>query len=201
MPLDAAQPRMTSVRSPLRVRNKEANTTVFTKTVNGDSLRLIFGPAGTHNDTQRVPLALAEDIDFLNSLEQGVLEIVSGPEDVMESLKFETEQVRAERAEAQERTVGTLDRRQDRDIVGVTCIGPAPKGRDGLCKTPLIQQASQRNEQPPLCPVHLHLAPTFYLAEAGSKGGEQDGATQNSAGIVRREWKQATTGPVLPTQQ
>lgn len=174
---------------PLRVQNLEANTTVFAKQVNGDPLKITFAAHGNAGDTQRVPTALAQDIDFLNSLEQGVLKVVDGPEDLVAELQFETERQRAERAEAAVKVTETLDRRQERDIVGVTCIGPAPAGRQGTCDRPLIQSAKQQAEVPPLCSEHAGLAPTFYLAEAGSKGED---ATESRDGVVRREWRQVT---------
>lgn len=177
------------IRTPLRVRNLEPNTTVFAKQINGDPFKVQFAANGHHGDTQRVPLALAEDIDFLNSLESGVLEVVSGPTDVVSELQFQTEQVREERAEALAAQSSVIDRKQDRDIMGVTCIGPAPAGRQGECGRALIQSAKQQGEVPPLCDEHIHLAPNFFLAEAGSRG---ENATEERDGVVRREWRQVT---------
>lgn len=196
MPLETTAP--LSVRQPLRVRNLERNTTVFAKTINGNSHRITFGAAGTPNDTLRVPIELAEDIDFLNSLEMGIIEVVDGPADVVEYLQFETKRVREEREEQAQRASEVLDRRQDRDLVGVTCIGPAPAGRTGKCGRSLIQSAKQQGEVPPLCPDHTHLAPTFHLVESGSKG---EGATESRDGVVRREWRAAVmTAPVKQEQ-
>jgi hypothetical protein len=80
-----------------------------------------------------------------------------------------------------------LDRSQDRDIVGTTCIGPGPEGRSANCGAALLQSAKQTAEQPPLCSRHQHLSPNYFLAEAGSLG---EGATESRDGVVRREWKQ-----------
>lgn len=173
---------------PLRVQNLEANMTVFAKQVNGDPFRVQFSAHGHSGDTQRVPLALCEDIDFLNALESGVLKIVDGPEEIVEALQFETERVRAEREASAAKSTDLLDRRQDRDIVGVTCIGPAPAGRSGNCGRSLIQSAKQQGEVPPLCSEHQSLAPTYHLVETGSKG---EGATESRDGVVRREWRAA----------
>jgi hypothetical protein len=180
------------MRSPLRVRNNENNVTVFTKQVNGDPLKVIFGAAGTATAEQRVPLALAEDIDFLNALEQGVLTVISGPPEVVAALQSEADLARAERQRQQEASaLSMVDRAQDKDMLGVTCIGPASTGRSGHCGRPLIMSAKQSGSVPPLCPEHESLAPTFHLVETGSKGEEASGASESSAGIVRREWKQA----------
>ena len=175
------------LRGVLTVKNREPNATVFSKQVNGDPLRVTFAAAGHEGDTQRVPVALAEDIDFLNALENGVLEVTGGPQDLVEALQFETERARKAREAEASKVSEVLDRRQDRDILGQTCIGPAPTGREGSCNRPLIQSAKQQGEVPPLCSQHIHLAPNFYLAEAGSKG---EGATETRDGVVRREWRQ-----------
>jgi hypothetical protein len=171
----------------LRVRNNEPNKTVFAKVIDGNMVKIDFSAKGHPGDEQRVPLSVADDTDFLNSLEMGTLEVIDGPEDVIETLQFETEQVRRERAEANSRYTEVLDRSQDRDIVGTTCIGPAPTGRTGKCGRSLIQQASQAKEQPPLCDQHAHLSPHFFLAESGSRGED---ATETRDGIVRREWRE-----------
>lgn len=186
MPLET--PSALSVKRPLRIQNMEKNTTVFTKTVNGNALRIVLTAHGTANDTQRVPLDLAEDIDFLNSLEMGIIKVIDGPDDVVAFLRVEAERVRTEREEQAQRAMAVIDRRQDRDIVGATCIGPAPQGRTGNCGRALLQSARQQGEVPPLCPEHEHLAPNFHLVETGSKG---EGATESRDGVVRREWRQA----------
>lgn len=190
MPLDDLS--AMGLRQPLVVRNNEKNTTVFTKQVNGDPLRVVFTAAGTPGAEQRVPLALAEDIDFLNSLEQGVLTVIGGDPQIVAALQNSADEARAQRQRQQEAAVmSTVDRSQDKDMLGLTCIGPAPAGRQGNCGRALIQSAKQSGSTPPLCPEHEHLAPTYHLVETGSKGEEESGASESSAGVVRREWKQA----------
>lgn len=177
------------ILQPLRVKNMEPNTSVFAKTLNGDpTFRVTFAAKGHEGDTQRMPVAIAQDTEFLNSLERGVLKVVGGPKEIVEALQFETDQVRAEREAAAAKNTEMLDRRQDRDYVGLRCIGPAPAGREGTCGRSLIMGAKQQAENPPLCKEHEGLRTQFYLAEAGSRGqiGE---ATESRDAIVRREWK------------
>ena len=181
---------------PLTVRNSEKNTTVFTKTVGGDMVRITWGAAGSFNDTQRVPDSLADDVDFLNALDQGVLTVEDGPSEIVERLHRET-RASAERREQQlaaqaAQTEAVMNRSQDRDLMGASCIGPAPAGRQGLCGRSLVISRKNVEDVPPLCAEHAHLAPTFILTEDGSKG---EGATQSREGVVRREWKQATLMP------
>lgn len=195
MPLDApsaATPGAVGLRTPLRVKNMEPNKTVFAKVIDGNSIKIEWMPKDHPGDTERVPLVLIEDIDFLKSLESGVLKVVAGPPDVMEHLAFETQQVRAEREEERQRMEAGMDRSQDKDVLGLTCIGPAPAGRDGECGKMVIQSATLAAKQPPLCPGHEDLAPHYYLSEVGSKG---EGATESSDGVIRREWRKSTLGP------
>lgn len=190
------------LRKPLRVRNNEPNMTVFTKTVAGDALRLSLAPSGQPGDTVRFPLALAEDIDFLNALDQGVISVVDGPPEVVAALQTNTEEIRAERQEDERRRIGlTMDRSQDNDMIGMSCIGPAGGNRQGKCGRPLIQKAAQTGKVPPLCTTHEHMAPLFSLREVGSRGDAETGASQSTAGIVRQEWRQATFGDQLPDEQ
>lgn len=176
---------------PLSVRNNESNTAVFAKVVGGDSVRITWTPKGTADDTQRVPNSLAEDIDFLNSLERGVLEVVDGPKEIVEALQFETTKQREDRKRREEQAVASLDRRQDRDMIGSTCIGPAPAGRQGECGRAVLIANKNLSEVPPLCKEHEHLAPNYFLHEEGSRG---EGATSTRDGVIRREWRQAEIG-------
>lgn len=164
---------------PLLVRNTEPNATVFSK----GSIFAKWGPAGDPmgEDIQRVPDEIAEDVDFLRSVDRGILVIEDGTnKEVLETIQrqaavFQTRRANAEAAETQ-----ALDRRQDRDIVQVPCIGPGKTG--GQCDTPVLIRAAQRGEVPPLCKGHESLSSQYYLAESGSAGDTQGG--------VRREWKQ-----------
>ncbi len=176
---------------PLKVRNTTTSTTVFAKVIDGNSIKVTWGPKGQPNDVQRCPDALAQDTDFLNSLETGILVVESGPEAVMAMLKDEVRDIAADRAEAAARAAAdieaTMDRKQDRDILSVTCIGPAGENRTGYCGKAVLVMNAAKADVPPLCEAHAHLADQFYLSEAGSKG---EGATESKAGVVRREWKQ-----------
>lgn len=174
------------LRRPLMVKNLEGNATTFAKVVNGNALNLRWTAKGHPGDTQRVPYDIVEDTDFLNSLEQGIFEVVDGEPEYVEFLRRETSAVRDRREQEAAKATDMLDRRQDKDMVGVSCIGPAPAGREGECGKALVQSAKAAAEQPPLCSLHSNLSHQFFLAEAGSKG---EGATETRDGVVRREWR------------
>ena len=177
---------------PLSVRNSVANTVVFAKNVGGDPVKVIWGPKGEPNDTQRVPNSLSEDIDFLNTLEQGTLEVLDGPPELVATLQFETEKAREMRAAADARSMNSLARRQERDMMQATCIGPGPSGRTTECGRTLLIAAKNLQTVPPLCEQHSHLSPQFFLSEEGSRG---EGATHSRDGEIRREWRSVQMMP------
>jgi hypothetical protein len=168
---------------PMLVRNAEPNATVFAKT----GISILWGPAGdpAGNDLQRVPDALKDDVDFIASVERGtlVVEDASDPA-VLESIAQQSATFRAHRERAATTIATTLDRRQDRDLVSLNCIGPGQPGRSATCGQPVLQRSAQMGETPPLCQRHQGLAANFYLAEEGSVGeGDERG------GKVSKTWK------------
>lgn len=170
---------------PLLVRNTERNATVFSKQGNSIVWAAAGDPMG--NDLQRVPDALKDDVDFLNSLERGILVIEDATDTaVMEQIQRQSTVFQARREQAASHVEETIDRRQDRDITQVACIGPHPNGRGGECGAPVLQRAAMAGEVPPLCSRHESLAPQYYLAESGSPG---ENATEKTAGKVSKQWK------------
>lgn len=174
---------------PLTVQNNAASTTLFAIpgkqpiiwSANGD-------PMG--EDTQRVPDDLAKDIDFLRSLDQGLLTVVDGDDpDVLASLQRSSTAFAARQAANAAKQESMMDRKQDRDMIGVTCLGPDARGNDAGCGATVLQRASDINgadPKPPLCDKHKPLAPQFYLTQDGSKG---EGATEARAGQITRTWR------------
>src|SRR4051794_33065757 len=118
---------------PLLVRNRESNATVFGKIIGGENIRVLWGASGTPDDTQRVPNSFAEDVDFLNSLDKGILEVIEAPADIKESLQRETESLAAERERRALAASEMVDRQADKSMTAETCKGPAPRGRSGQC--------------------------------------------------------------------
>lgn len=182
---------------PLTVRNNERNTTVFTKTINGDPVKIVWEALGQPKDSQRVPDAFAEDIDFLNALEQGVLTVTNGPAEVLARIDVETASAQAMRAEQQSRAAAAsenfMERSQDKDLISASCIGPGPRPGQ-KCQRPLLIPSKDIKDVPPLCEEHGTLAPTFYLNESGSRG---EGATETREGVVTRDWQQVVINPAV----
>jgi hypothetical protein len=173
----------------LLVRNEETGPTVFAKTVEGlGSVRIVWGPKGTAEEVQRVSDKLLEDADFLTSMDRGTLVVEdTGDPEVAAKLAAFQASARDARERAEQRTAASIDRRQQRDLVGETCVGPnRSAGREALCGTAVIRSAKEMDETPPLCPRHQGLINEFVLVEAGSKGDERD--------PLRKVWKRVQTG-------
>lgn len=179
---------------PLLVRNREPNATVFGKMIGGENIRVLWAAAGEPEDTQRVPNSFAEDIDFLNSLDKGILEVVEAPADIKESLQRETDSLAAERERRSKVAASMVDHQADKSMTAETCKGPAPRGRTGECGRNVLVLSKAAKETPPLCAEHQHLAPEFVLELDGSKG---EGATTSRDGEVRHVWTRVQlTAPV-----
>ena len=179
---------------PLLVRNHEPNATVFGKIIGGENIRVLWGAAGTAEDTQRCPNSFAEDVDFLNSLDRGILEVVEAPENILAGLQRETASLAAERERRSQVAASMVDHQADKSMSAFTCIGPAPRGRSGKCDRSVLVLSKAAKDTPPLCAEHSHLAPEFVLELVGSKG---EGATQSRDGDVRHEWTRVQmTAPV-----
>lgn len=173
---------------PLLVQNNASNVTIFSK---GDTT-IIWSPEGDPmgGDLQRCPDSYADDIDFLKSLDVGLLKVISADKpEMMERLERQSQQYQERTQAAEARQEAVMDRKADRDIIAVTCIGPNTNGRGlELCGAAVLVKAAAKGEVPPLCPRHQSLAPRFYSVPTGSKG---EGATENSPGKVSTTWKQA----------
>lgn len=172
---------------PLLVRNLASDTTLFAKK---GQPTVIWAPSGSSGDIMRVPNEWAEDIDFLNSMDAGILEIVEegSSEEAVAAVKSHQGSFRASQQQAARSVEATLDRRQDRDLIGQACIAPAEGRPEQVCGQQVLIKASQRDEVPPLCKQHEGLAPQFYLVQSGSKG-EGEGAAEGREGKVNKVWR------------
>lgn len=171
---------------PLLVRNTSNSPCVFSKKDVTITWAISGDPMG--NDLQRVPDILADDVDFLNSIDRGLLTVESGSDqEVVDKIAAQARVVvRSDDVAAAAAHEAVMDRRQDRDLISVPCIGPALNGRGGECDQSVLVRSANRGDVPSLCPKHESLAPQFYLIDSGSKG---EGATENRPGQVTKVWK------------
>lgn len=178
---------------PLTVQNNATNTTLFA--LPGGKQPIIWAGTGDPmgDDVQRVPDDLAKDIDFLRSLDQGLLTVVDADDpEILDGLQRSATNFAERQAASTARAEAMMDRRQDRDLVAVPCLGPDQRGNEGGCGAQVLQRASEikgSDPKPPLCDRHKPLAPQFYLTQDGSRG---EGATEARAGEITRTWKRPT---------
>ena len=152
---------------PLLVRNNEPNATIYAR----DGIVIRWGVAGDPNgeDVQRVPDSLAEDVDFLRSLDRGILSIDESTDDeIAAKIASQTATFQARRAKAAQATQDSLERRQDKDMVQVACVATTRGGK--ACDKPVLVRNAQRDAAPPLCDGHKHLSSQFIANETGSEG-------------------------------
>jgi hypothetical protein len=171
------------------VKNNQRGPTVF-KTDGGQSHMWWPSGDGMGRDELRLPTDLLDDAGFLGALESGAVELTHWPEafddevvQLRESLQAATDRRAAYVAKALAASEAVMERRQDKDIVGLTCVGPGPAGRNSACGTSVLRPAKEKDATAPLCPGHLHLSPQFVPHVIGSKGSESD--------PLRTEWKRA----------
>lgn len=174
---------------PLMVQNNAASTTLFALPGKQPIIWTAAGdPMG--DDVQRVPDDLAKDIDFLRSLDQGLLSVVDGDDpEVLASLQRSSTKYADRQAANAAKAESIMDRKQDRDLLGIDCLGPDARGNDAKCGATVLMRASDvtgADPKPPLCDRHKALAPQFYLTQDGSKG---EGATESRAGQITRTWR------------
>lgn len=89
--------------------------------------------------------------------------------------------------------MGTIERKQDRDLIGTLCIGPGP--RPGLTCGATILRASadvKKGDAPPLCGKHESLSAEYYQTEvqvARAESGVDDGP------VTQKVWKRVEMAP------
>ena len=163
----------------MQVKNVMHGPTIFVD----DAGRLHkWMPAGDSMDRDviRLSTSLLDDANFLAALESGALEFESYPESVAEEVAVIEDGLRRPRKarrnadEVPEAIEALMDRRQDKDMVGLTCVGPASAGRHGHCVSQVIMASKLQGEVPPLCAAHKHQETQFVPTVIGSKGDVHD---------------------------
>lgn len=127
-------------------------------------------------DVIRLSTTLLDDANFLEALESGAIVVDSYPESVADLVTeiqdslHQPRKVRRNTDEVPEAIEALMDRRQDNDMIGLTCVAPASAGRHGECGVQVIIASKLRDERPPLCSAHAHLATQYVPHVTGSKG-------------------------------
>lgn len=154
------------------VRNAERGPNIWAKK---DRDTIIWGPAGTANDTRRVPDWLLEDPDFLEACDAGSLVIEQASAEIDARMAEFSTWSKERRAQREQDATAMLDRRQDRQILAETCVGPGPNGRTTGCTATVQRPAKEKDQTPPLCPQHTGLVNEYVLDVEGSAEHGDDG--------------------------
>ena len=176
------------ITKPLLVRNTKNGPTTFYDAASARDIR--WDGKGDHNggDVSVVPLGLLENPDFLNALSKGIIEVIDGPEEVLEALaghlqdSFLVRQAQASHNREEESRADIeshVFHSAARDTMGIPCIGPGPRGGECGVLSPVLSRNAR--DVPPLCSTHQHLAREFAPVE-----GEVD-----SDGKARISWVRA----------
>jgi hypothetical protein len=118
-------------------------------------------PQGQHIIT--VPDEVAADLGIRRSVKAGVLLEISQEE----AEAFHDRAVEATVSsigEQEKKVLDALDRSHvdtTNQYVVVPCVGPNPQG--GVCAAQVTMQVAMMATEPPLCPSHAHLAPSYSL--------------------------------------
>lgn len=154
---------------------------------------LIFMPAGdpTRSDVLMVEDAVVESVGLKEAIRRGLLEIV--PESEVDAV-LTHQDVAMDVQQSTAPLDATIERRQNRDLIAATCIGPG--ARPGMeCGATLIRPSAEvkNGDAPPLCSSHESLSATYYQTEVQVEGRSEDGV--ESGPVTTKVWKRMEMAP------
>lgn len=127
-------------------------------------------PSG--NDVQYVSPEIARGAAFRRLVNKGIVEI-SEDENSPEVVQAFTAQAAAwhnRGAAASAAAQATIEHVQQNDTIALPCVGPDSRNI-GTCGEPVPVKEKTKNDRPPLCTQHAHLAPQ-YIPEQTQVGTE-----------------------------
>lgn len=117
-------------------------------------------------DVQLVPEEIVSSVPFVRAIQRGIL-VIENPEDnpdLLERIDKQNAAFRNRLTDAREKLDATIERPQNRDMVTLPCVGPSAKG-DGICGEYVTVRELNKNDKPPLCNRHTHLAQEYVPTE------------------------------------
>jgi hypothetical protein len=168
-----------TITKPVLVANRSTGPTVFTDESTNTEIR--WEGCGDPNgaDVQPVPTFMLENVNFLRALSRDTLEVIGGPDEVLEALAehledpFLSNQAAAwheRRRDVEDEVNAHAQRLDTRDVNGLPCVGPGQRGGECGVLTPV--RSTTVGDTPPLCNNHRHLAREFARTdgEVGANG-------------------------------
>lgn len=148
---------------PVLVRNRQSGPTVFTDPVSKAHVEWQGAGDPSGNDVQYVPDAFVDNIDFMKAVNRGILSVEEASDEIKQALAKQVSAFQARQTAAEVATKESLEAVQDNEILSVPCVGPSARGA-GECGDAVPIRANKRDETPPLCSQHAHLAGE-YISE------------------------------------
>lgn len=124
------------------------------------------------NDVQYIPEEIQKSVAFQKALARGVIAIIGDESDpeVTESLMRQVTAYQRRQAGATQEMIDVLEKPKNNDRIMIFCAGPDARGNAGKCGQGVAVIEAQKNDAPPLCSMHKHLAPQFVADTVSADG-------------------------------
>lgn len=168
------------------LRNLKNTVTVLTPVFNEPTC-LEFQPAGdpSGGDIQYASEELVNTPACVKAIQHGVLAVESDTmsEEVRHAFEQQMRVARQQRERAEAQISHTIDRPENRDLIGESCVGPG--SRPGTpCGDSVSRHERAVQDTAPLCTRHAHLASEYVQVERNTY--EADGKSSK-----KYEWLRA----------
>lgn len=159
------------VSQPLALRNLKDTVTVLTPNFSDSKVYLEFQAAGdpSGGDVQYISEELAASPACVKAIMHGILALEDDAmsPDVAQAFQAQMRVAKQQRERAEAQVAQTIDRPENRDIVGETCVGPGDR-EGALCGASVPRQEKAMADLAPLCARHGHLAAQYTRVEDNS---------------------------------
>jgi hypothetical protein len=152
---------------PLTIRNTTTSPVVFSFGTNANESMEWKGlgdPGG--DDIQVVDRKTLTNVRFRRALTLGILEIEDAPEEINRALVAQREEWDARQLRVRQASQDALDMTPQNDLVMLRCIAPAGPKSSKQCETEFSTRAKERDQRPPLCPIHTPMASQYVSDES-----------------------------------
>jgi hypothetical protein len=178
------------------LRNLKNGVTVLTPDRNDPGNYLEFQAAGdpSGGDIQYVSEEMAATPACVKAIMHGILELerdMMSP-DVAMAFQRQMDVAKLQRERAEAGITQTIDRPENRDIIGETCVGPGERA-GAACGAAVAMRDKSNVDTAPLCSRHNDLAAHYIRVEDNSynpDGTSQKGYRWLRTHIERREREQ-----------
>jgi hypothetical protein len=153
------------------LRNKKNGVTVLTPYFNDPKTYLEFQAAGDPGggDVQYISEELAASPAIVKAIQHGILELeedTMSPE-VAQAFAQQMRVAQQQRERADAKIAETIDRPENRDLVGESCVGPGER-QGARCSASVPMREKAMSDVAPLCSKHAHLAMEYTRVEDNS---------------------------------